>query len=160
MFRAMRRNGQQLCEEESLKILREGKSGVLSLLGDDGYPYGVPMSYAYENGKLYFHSAVVGHKMDAIRNCEKASFCVIARDEVQAEMLTTDYQSVIAFGQVSVLTGEEKLAAILSIGRKYSSVLGEETLKAEIDDAMERMSLICLQIEHLTGKQGKSLVKA
>lgn len=158
MFREMRRKAQQLSREESLEILREGTSGVLSLFGDRGYPYGVPMSYTYEEGKLYFHSAVTGHKVDAIKNCEKASFCVIALDDVQPEALTTNYKSVIAFGGIRILTGDEKLRAILSIGRKYSSVLGEETLLEEIRGAMDRMILFTLEIRHLTGKQGKGLL--
>lgn len=160
MFRAMRRNARQLPEEESIQLLREGKSGVLSLLGDEGYPYGVPLSYSYVDGKLYFHGAVTGHKVDAVKSCDKASFCVVAQDDVKPEALTTHYKSVIAFGRVSVLTGEEKLAAILSIGRKYSSVLGDEKLMAEINGTMDHMSLICLQIEYLTGKQSKYLMKA
>ena len=159
MFREMRRKAQELSSEESEKLLREGSSGVLSLMGDEGYPYGVPMSYTYEEGKLYFHSAVTGHKVDAIKNCDKASFCVIAGDDVQPEALTTNYKSVIAFGRVSVLAGEEKLQAILSIGKKYSGVLGEETLLEEIRGAMDRMILISMEIQHLTGKQGKGLLQ-
>lgn len=160
MFRKMRRDAQLLLEEESIQILRDGKSGVLSLLGDEGYPYGVPLSYSYVDGKLYFHGAVTGHKVDAVINCDKASFCVVAQDDVKPEALTTHYKSVIAFGRVSILTGEEKLSAILSIGRKYSSVLGDEKLMEEINGAMDCMSLICLEIEHLTGKQSKYLMKA
>lgn len=153
MFREMRRAAQQLSEEESLQILREGKSGVLSLLGDEGYPYGVPLSYSCVGGNLFFHSAVTGHKIDAVKGCDKASFCVVGQDDVQPEALTTSYKSVIAFGRVRILDGEEKRCAILSIGRKYSGVLGEEKLLEEINGAMDRMCLVCLEIEHLTGKK-------
>lgn len=159
MFREMRRKNQQLNEEESLQILREGKSGVLSLLGDEGYPYGVPLSYSYVDGKLYFHSAVTGHKVDAVKNCDKASFCVVARDDVKPEELTTYYKSVVAFGRVSLLQGEEKRSAILDIGRKYSGMLGDEKIMAEIKGAMDRMNLLCLEIEYLTGKQSVELMK-
>ena len=158
MFRNMRRTAQALDEATAVKILEEGTHGILSLMGDDGYPYGVPMSYAYWDGVIYFHSAVTGHKIDAVKAWEKASFCVVARDDVQPEKLTTNYQSVIAFGQVRILPGEEKLRAILAIGRKYSGVLGEEALRAESLGAMERMELLCLTIEHLTGKQGRGLI--
>ena len=89
MFREMRRKNQQLLEEDTAAILREGSSGVLSVLGDDGYPYGVPLSYLYEEGRLYFHCAVSGHKLDALRREAKASFCVIAQDEIVPKKYTT-----------------------------------------------------------------------
>ena len=81
-FREMRRKRQQLSEEESIGILQKATAGTLALLGDNGYPYAVPISYVYADGKLYFHSALSGHKVDAIRNCDKASFCVIDKDDV------------------------------------------------------------------------------
>ena len=76
-FRNMRRKCQQLSNEESIAILEKATAGTLALLGDDDYPYAVPISYVYHVGKLYFHSALTGHKVDAIRKCDKASFCVI-----------------------------------------------------------------------------------
>ena len=98
MFRDMRRKNQLLPQEEAEAILRQGTSGVLSLLGDGGYPYGVPLSYVYHNGRLYFHCAKAGHKLDAIRRERKCSFCVIAQDLVAPEKYTTLFRSVIAFG--------------------------------------------------------------
>ena len=82
MFREMRRNKQILSNEESINILKNGKSGVLALLGDEDYPYAVPISYVYDNSKIYFHSAKTGHKTDAIKKYSKASFCVIDQDNV------------------------------------------------------------------------------
>ena len=77
MFRAMRRFKQQISEEECIRILKEQPRGVLSMLGDDGYPYGIPMNHLYmEDGHLYFHGAKEGHKIDAIAKCDKVSFCV------------------------------------------------------------------------------------
>ena len=113
MFRDMRRKNQLLPQEEAEAILRQGTSGVLSLLGDGGYPYGVPLSYVYHNGKLYFHCAKAGHKLDAIRREGKCSFCVIGQDQVVAEKYITLFRSVIAFGQVRVLEDDgEKRAAL------------------------------------------------
>lgn len=80
MFRDMRRKRQQLSEAESIEILRKLTSGTLALLGDGGYPYAVPISYVYADGRLYFHSAKEGHKVDAIRGSDRASFCVIEQD--------------------------------------------------------------------------------
>ena len=121
MFREMRRKKQQLTQEETMVILREGTSGVLSLTGDEGYPYGVPLSYVYDGDKLYFHCAKEGHKIDAIRKNPKASFCVIAQDEIVPEKYTTCYRSVIAFGSVRILENEgEKRRAIEELALKYA----------------------------------------
>ena len=62
MFREMRRKNQQLPEDECCRILRTGTSGVLAVAGDDGYPYAVPLSFAHDDGKLYFHVAKSGHR--------------------------------------------------------------------------------------------------
>ena len=107
MFREMRRNRQMLSEEECVAILERGSAGVLSLQGDDGYPYGVPISYVYHKGKLYFHSAAQGHKIDAVKNSPRASFCVIADDLVVPETYTTLFRSVVVFGQIQVIEDEE-----------------------------------------------------
>ena len=82
MFRPMRRFKQALSPEECRAVLERGTSGVLALTGDGGWPYAVPLSYVYADGKLYFHSAKSGHKVDAIRSCPRASFCVIDQDHI------------------------------------------------------------------------------
>ena len=89
MFREMRRKKQLLSDEVSREILERNTSGVLSLMGDEGYPYGVPLSYVLVGDKIFFHCAKEGHKIDAIRNCEKASFCVIDQDQIVSEEYTT-----------------------------------------------------------------------
>lgn len=82
MFREMRRSRQALPQEEVVAILDRGTHGVLALAGDEGYPYALPISYVYADGKLYFHCARSGHKLDAISRCPKASFCVVDQDQV------------------------------------------------------------------------------
>lgn len=89
MFREMRRKNQQLPQEECNRILQVATSGVLAVDGDDDYPYAVPLSFAYEDGRLYFHVAKSGHKLDALRRNPKASFCVIEQDEVMPKIYTT-----------------------------------------------------------------------
>ena len=108
MFREMRRKRQMLGKEECEEILNRGTSGVLALLGDDAYPYAVPISYVYEDGKLYFHSARSGHKLDAVREYPKASFCVIDQDQIVPEEYTTYFRSVIAFGSIRILEMKKK----------------------------------------------------
>ncbi len=157
-FRAMRRKRQQLSEEESIRILQESTAGTLALLGDDGYPYAVPISYVYADGRLYFHSALSGHKVDAIRKCEKASFCVIAQDEVHPEKHTTFYRSVIAFGRIHIVEDEqERLASARMLGNRYNPNQ-EEALQKELEKGLSRMLVIRFDIEHLTGKESIELI--
>lgn len=157
MFRDMRRKNQLLPPEEAESILRQGTSGVLSLLGDGGYPYGVPLSYVYHNGRLYFHCAKAGHKLDAIRREGKCSFCVIGQDQVVAEKYTTLFRSVIAFGQVRVLEDDgEKRAALEALGERFNP--GQpESLEKEIAATWNSVCVLELEIEHLTGKEAKEL---
>ena len=158
-FRAMRRKRQQLSEEESIGILQRATAGTLALLGDGGYPYAVPISYVYADGKLYFHSALSGHKVDAIRNCDKASFCVIDKDDVHPEKYTTFFRSVIAFGRIHIIEGEqEKLETARLLGERYNPNQ-EEALQKELEHGFARMLMIRFDIEHLTGKQAIELVK-
>lgn len=156
MFREMRRSRQQLSNEECLEILNRNTSGVLSVIGDDGYPYGVPLSYAYCDGKLYFHSAVSGHKIDAVKRNDKVSFCVIDNDEVRPSEFTTYYRSVIVFGKAEVVTeNERKLYGLHLLSEKYAH--GEGNEKREIENGIDRLVMIELTVEHLTGKCAKEL---
>ena len=155
----MRRKRQQLSEEESIEILRKATAGTLALLGDGGYPYAVPISYVFADGKLYFHSALSGHKIDAIRNCNKASFCVIDKDDVQPTKYTTFFRSVIAFGRIHIIEDEqEKLETARLLGDRYNPNQ-EEALQKELEKGLSRMLMIRLDIEHLTGKQAIELIK-
>ena len=158
-FRPMRRFRQQLPEEETVGILEKATSGTLALLGDNGYPYAVPISYVYADGKLYFHSALSGHKVDAIRRCDKASFCVIAQDDVVPEKYTTEFRSVIAFGRIHIIEDErEKMAAARMLGDHYNPHQ-DEALQKEIESGLSRMLAIRFDIEHLSGKEGIELTK-
>ena len=157
-FRSMRRKRQQLSEEKSIGILQKSTAGTLALLGDNGYPYAVPISYVYADGKLYFHSALSGHKIDAIKNCDKASFCVIDQDEVHPEKYTTYFRSVIAFGRIHIIEDEqEKLATARLLGDRYNPNQ-EEALQKELEKGLARMVMMRFDIEHLTGKEAIELV--
>lgn len=189
-FYPMRRHKQQLSQEKCFEILEKGSSGTLALLDKQGFPYSVPLSYVFFPGKateaqipesqilhpngekpasaetqdnlgsIYFHSALKGHKIDAIRNCAKASFCVIAADDVIPEKFTTAYRSVIVFGEVRVVKDDtnRKLGLEL-LGRKYSPNF-EEAMQSEIANAFDRTAIIELKIEKITGKEGFELTKA
>ena len=158
MFRKMRRFKQELQQDEIERILRVNTSGVLAVIDTDGYPYSVPLSYAYSDGKIYFHSATSGHKIDAIKNCKKATFCVIDKDDVQPEKYTTFYKSVIAFGNVEIVDDSaETLYAIRELGEKYYPNHDKE-LQAEIEKFKSAFLIIRFDVEHITGKQAIELV--
>ena len=132
---------------------------MLAVLGDGGYPYAVPISYVYEAGKIYMHCAKSGHKLDAVRACEKASFCVVDQDEVVQAEFTSHYRSAIAFGRIREITDDAEMRRMVSLlARKYCPDLPQ----AEHDKAMERdwapLNMLELTIEHLTAKQAKELI--
>ncbi|MEI6726623.1 MAG: pyridoxamine 5'-phosphate oxidase family protein [Actinomycetes bacterium] len=159
MFRGMRRKRQDLSETETIAMLQSCTSGVLAVHGDDGYPYAVPLSFAYEDGRLFFHSAKAGHKIDAIGRSEKASFCVIAADDVVQRTFTTHFQSAIVFGRARVLTEDsEKRHALDCLVKKYSPDY-LEAADAEIDGEWKRVCAIELAIEHVTGKAAIEIIK-
>ena len=152
MFREMRRNKQQLNEIEIDAILNGNTSGVLAVHGENGYPYTIPLSYTYDDGQIYFHSAVEGHKIDAIRNNDKVSFCVIDQDEVIQETFTTKYRSAVVFGRAQIITDPiVRLKALESLVKKYSSDFVIEG-QQEILQGWNKVSIIAIRIEHKTGK--------
>ena len=154
----MRRRRQQLSTEEAVAILQKSTAGTLALLGDNDYPYAVPLSYVYQDGRIYFHSALAGHKVDAVRKNEKASFCVIEQDDVQPKKYTTFYRSVIAFGRVRVVDDEaEKMRMARMLGDRYNPN-DDVALSRELESGLSRMLMIRLDIEHLTGKQAIGLL--
>ena len=151
MFREMRRSERAKTYEENVQILEECTNGILSVIGDDGYPYGVPVSYVYSDGKIYFHCAVEGHKLDAIKAEPKVSFTVVGADNINAEKFTTSYKSVICFGTATLLEGDNKQKAMELIVEKYSAEFKEKGLEM-IVNKWERTAVVCIEIEHMTGK--------
>lgn len=158
MFRTMRRAKQQLSDEETIEILKNNTAGTLALLGDDGYPYSLPISYAYVDHKLIFHSALTGHKIDAIQNYEKASFSVIDQDQIIPEKYTTCFRSAIVFGKIQILDNENEIRNTINIlAEKYRPGYEYEREK-EINVEFPRLCVMIMDIEHMTGKQSKELM--
>ena len=159
MFREMRRAKQRLSDAEAREILEGGSFGVLACLGDEGYPYAVPLSYAVDGGHIYFHCAVEGAKLDAIRREERVSFCVVGMDEPQRGEYTTHYASAIAFGRARIVEdADEKRAALMCISCKYEP--GDDALsRQKIEAALDRTAIVDIEIERLTGKCAKGLLK-
>ena len=145
MFREMKRKERQLSAELTEKILNKCTSGVLSVIG-------VPVSYAYSDGKIFFHCAKEGHKVDAIKNNPKVSFTVIAQDDVVPEAYGTDFASVIAFGKASFVEDpEEMLQSHIPIIEKYSNEYYDGGIEY-FNKAKAAMRMVKIDIEHITGK--------
>ena len=153
MFRPMRRYKQQLKEEECIALLKEERRGVLSMLGDDGYPYGIPMNHWYcpEDGKIYFHGAKSGHKIDAITKCSKVSYCVYDAGVREEGHWALNVRSVVVFGRIGFVTDEKKAREIgENLLRKFTD--DESYIKNEIQNALPRAQCLELAIDHMTGK--------
>ena len=149
----MRRFKQQISDEKCRKILKEEKRGVLSMIGENGYPYGIPMDHWYseEDDKLYFHSAKTGHKLDAIAACEKVSYCVMDEGFQKEGEWALNISSVVVFGRMKVVEDEEKKREIcINLCRKFTD--DEDYLQRELAGALPRVNCLELEIEHMTGK--------
>ncbi|NLT94463.1 MAG: pyridoxamine 5'-phosphate oxidase family protein [Clostridia bacterium] len=151
MFREMRRKDRKLEKSEAVEILKNGEYGILSTAGQDGYPYGVPVNYVYVNGSIYFHCAVIGHKLDNIRNNDKVSFCVVGPTQILPDKFSTKYESVIVFGRAVEVFDDEKNMALFEFINKYSSDYPEQG-KEFLNKKYKATIVIKINVEHISGK--------
>ncbi|TJX68315.1 pyridoxamine 5'-phosphate oxidase family protein [Soehngenia saccharolytica] len=158
MFREMRRNKQSLNEDDIENVLNRCTNGILACIGDDEYPYAVPLSYVYHNKKIYFHSAKSGHKVDAIMKNPKVSFAIVDEDRIVSAEYTTYFRSVIAFGKARIVDGDEHLDAFRALVEKYSSDQSFEDKEKEISNCKNAL-IVAIDIEHMTGKEAIELVR-
>ena len=153
MFREMVRKHLQLPERECLDVLRQEPRGVLSVLGDDGYPYGMPMDHWYneEDGHLYFHSGPMGHKVDALKNCDTVSYCVFDKGFVREGEWALNIRSVIVFGRMRVVEDRERaIELVRKLSYKYTD--DETYIEGEIKKTGKIVLVYELVPEHMTGK--------
>ena len=153
MFRPMRRFKQQIADEECIRILKEQPRGVLSMMGDDGYPYGIPLDHWYceEDGKLYFHGAKEGKKLDSLKLNDKVSYCVYDEGFRKEGEWALNINSVVIFGRMHVVEDEDKKRMICEhLCRKFTD--DEEYLKKELTHAFPRVCCLEIEIDHMTGK--------
>lgn len=155
MFRTMRRKEKGMHEEDAKNILIQADFGTLACIGDNGYPYSVPLNYVYDNGKLYFHSAKAGHKIDNVSFNNKVCFSVVNYYKILPEKFDTEYDSVILFGKAAQITEEaEKRRALMLLIEKYSGGYFEEGTEY-IHKAASATTVYRIDIEHMTGKVGR-----
>lgn len=154
-MRKIRKTDRQIGTDEAINLLIKCEYGVLSTIGNDGQPYGVPLNYAYKDNCIYFHCARVGHKIDNIENNPKVSFCAIGDTNVLPSKFGTEYESVIIFGIASEIQGIERYNALLYILEKYSPEFIEEG-KKYIEQKDKATKVIKIEIEHISGKRAKA----
>lgn len=160
MFREIRRNKKQILSRERCReILSKATSGVLNLIGDDDYTYGVPLSFCLDGDTLYFHCAKKGHKIDALKKHNKVSFTVIETDSIVPEEYTTYFRSVIVFGKARFIEEPQEQRVILRrLAEKYSPDFMDGA-EDEIDRCIKAVQIIALDMEHVSGKEAIELAK-
>lgn len=153
MFRPIARKKQQLTQDECIEVLTTQLRGVLSVLGDDGYPYGMPMNYWYdpESGSLFFHGGKQGHKIDAIEKCDKVSFCVYDQGYRREGEWALNIKSVILFGRIRPVTDYSKA---MDATRKLSYKYTNDSHYIEHEIVVDGPHTLCLELipEYMTGK--------
>ena len=153
MFRELVRKNKQLSQEECIRLLTEEKRGVLSVLGDDDYPYGMPMNHFYnaEDGKIYFHCGNVGHRLEALQKHDKVSFCVYDKGYKKDGHWADMVKSVIVFGRMEIIDDMDKIVDITT-KLSYKFIQDDEYIKGEIASSAHRTLLLQLNPEHICGK--------
>lgn len=156
MFRELTRKNKAISEEECVKLLKEETRGVLSVLGDGDYPYGMPMNHFYneEDGCIYFHCGKKGHRLDAIQKHDKVSFCVYDRGVCEDGDWAFHVNSVIVFGKLEVIDSMEMIIDISNkLSRKFTQ--DEAYIQKEIELYAKATLLLKLRPEHMCGKRVK-----
>ena len=154
MFRELRRKKQELSIQECVEVLINEKRGVLSVNGDDGYPYGMPLNHFYneEDGYLYFHGGKVGHRIDAINRNNKVSYCVFDEGYKEEGEWSLNIKSVIVFGTMETVE-DEKMKKDIIKKLSYKFTYDEEYIKAEFDRSFNATMMTKLVPEHISGKR-------
>ena len=147
----MRRKDREITPQEAIAILSVAEYGVLSTVGEDCQPYGVPLSYAYKEDAIYFHCAIDGQKLDNIARNSKISFCVVGNTNILPDSFGTEYESVIVFGTANEVHGDERYNALVSLLEKYCTEFVKEGLQyIELKDNVTKV--FKLEISHISGK--------
>lgn len=147
----MRRSDREITIQEARAILAGGEYGVLSTVGKDGQPYGVPLNYVYKDNRIYFHCALAGQKLDDIGYNAKVAFCVVGNTKVLPEKFSTEYESAVAFGVASEVNGAERHNALLWLLEKYCPdfIAGGRLYIEQKDKATK---VLKIEVDHLSAK--------
>ena len=153
-FREMRRAKQALSPEESLAVLKAAKRGVLSMIGDGGYPYGIYLNpyYNESDGRIYFHGSRIGHKVESLRKDPRASFTVIDEGVKDDGGWAYTFRGVVVFGQVEFVDDSETAIRICrALAQRFNP--NAANIEDEIRRAGAAVQVFALVPEHITGKR-------
>lgn len=150
-MKSIRRSDREITIQEAKEVVEKAEYGVLSTIGNDGQPYGVPLSYVYKNDNIYFHCALSGQKLDNIENNAKVSFCVVGKTKVLPDKFGTEYESAVVFGVASEVRGAERHDALLWFLEKYCYEFIEEG-KRYIEQKDKATKVFKIEINHISGK--------
>lgn len=151
MFRPIRRRDREVSEQDARQILARAEYGVLATLGDDGWPYAVPVNHVVEGNVLYLHCALEGHKLDNIAHEKRVSYCAVASAQVLPSRLSTLYESAVVFGRAVRVTDpiEKEQALRMLATRFYGS---SEQSEQELRKSGPQAAVLRIEIERITGK--------
>ncbi|MFW2365967.1 MAG: pyridoxamine 5'-phosphate oxidase family protein [Desulforhopalus sp.] len=151
-MRELRRKDKQMSPEKARELLTGAEYGILSTVGADGQPYGIPLNYVYRDDIIYFHCALEGHKLDNLESNPKVSFCAVGDTEILAAEFSANFTSIVAFGIASEAKGEERYKGFLWLLEKYSPEYLEEG-KEYIAKLEKVTKLIKIEVQHMSGKK-------
>lgn len=154
MFKEMRRKDRMVDNTECKDILNKAEYGTLATIGEDGYPYSIPLSYCYIDDAVYFHCAGTGKKLSDIEFNQKVSFSIVGDIENIPNKFTTKFESVILFGKAAIAREDDKEKALLGLVKKYSPGFYEQG-KQYISKAAAATTVVKISIEHITGKASR-----
>jgi len=154
MFRELTRKNKQIAIEECVTLLKKETRGVLSVLGDNGYPYGMPMNHFYneDDGNIYFHCGCQSsHRLDSLKRCNKVSFCLYNKGYRSDGDWAYNVKSVIVFGKIEIINDEAVIADIgVKLSRKFTD--NERYIKSEIENYGHETLILKLIPENICGK--------
>lgn len=151
MFREMRRKDKKIDLKEAESILTKEKVGILSTVDGEGQPYGIPVNHVYDDNKIYIHCALEGHKLDNIKDNPKVCFTVYGDYQIIQNKFTTNFESVVAFGNASLAEGSERDKAFKMIIEKFSPDFKEEGHKYT-ERLKDKTAVIKIVVSHISGK--------
>ena len=154
MVRSMRRFKQQVSDEECKRILKEEKRAAFSVIGDDGYPYTIPVNFYYDGDEhlIYLHGAKSGHKIDALKNCDKVCFTTWNQGYKTEGNWEWNVTSVVVFGKARLIDNKAIINDhLFKMAMKYYPT--KEEVEAEMSSlALQTVQMIVIEIEQMTGK--------
>ncbi len=152
-FRKMRRFKQEISRDECIEVLKTAPRGIMSFHGENGYPYAIPLNQFYNerDGKLYFHGAKQGLKLDLIARDNKVCFTVMDEGFVREGEWALNIKSVVCLGRLEIVADNDKaLEQCRLIAIKYYPT--EEAAEEEVRKAGDRANVLVMTIDRMTGK--------